>query len=115
MDLRYKESTKKETKVVSLIPDQKFNLGASWNGQDFILNNEKDPIHFDQNADTYVFLSENIVFGMFKIIHEHPFVEKYRAAIESDVIVINVSDYTDADLGDLWNGKEVYSVEGFKK
>ncbi len=115
MDARYKESTKKETKVVFLKHDQKFNLGSSWNGQDFILNSEKDPIPFDQNADTYVFLSENIVFGMFRIIHQHPFVEKYRAAIESNVIVINISDYLDADLGDLWNGKEVYSVEGFKK
>lgn len=115
MDIRYQESTKKETKVIPLRPNEQFNLGASWNEKGFTLNNEKEPISFDTNADTYVFLSENIVFGMFRIIHQHPFVEKYRAAIESDVIVINISNYLDADLGDLWNGKEVYSVEGFKK
>lgn len=112
MDIRYRESTKKETKVVFLKPNQKFNLGAIWNEEDFIVNKDIDPIDFDNNSDTYVFLSENVVFGMFRIIHQHPFVEKYRAAIESDVIVINISDYKDADLGDLWNGKEVCNIEG---
>ena len=115
MDIRYKESTKKETKVISLKPDQKFNLGAYWNGKSFILNSEKEPILFDQRADTYVFLSENIVFGRFKIVHEHGFIEKYRAAIESDVIIVNLSKYDDVNLGDFWNGKEIYSIEGVKK
>jgi hypothetical protein len=31
------------------------------------------------------------------------------------VIVINISDYDNVGLGDLWNGKEVYSIEGVKK
>lgn len=115
MDIRYKESTQKETRVVLLKPDQKFNLGAFWNGEEFILNSEKDPMLFEENFDIYLYLSENIVFGVFRITHEHPFVEKYRAAIESDVIVINISDYDNAGLGDLWNGKEVYSIEGVKE
>ena len=115
MDTRYQESTKKETKVMALKPNEKFNLGAFWNEEGFILNNEKEPLAFDTNADTYVFLSENIVFGMFKIVNEHPFIEKYRAAIESDVIIVNLSKYNDVSLGDLWNRKELYSIEGFKK
>jgi hypothetical protein len=101
--------------VVLLKPNQRFNLGAFWNKQDFILNNEVEVSVFDKNSDTYVFLSENIVFGMLRIVHQHPFVEKYRAAIESDVIVINISDYKNADLGDLWNGKEVCNIERVEK
>lgn len=115
MDIRYQESTKKETKVILLGPNKKFNLGAFWKEENFTLNNDKEPIAFDTNADTYIFLSENIVFGMLKIVNEHPFIEKYRAAIESDVIIVNLSKYNDVSLGDLWNGKELYSMEGFKK
>lgn len=115
MDTRYKEGTQKETKVVLLKPDQTFNLGAFWNGEGFVLNSDKDPMLFDQDSDIYIYLSEGIVFGVFKITHDHPFIEKYRAAIESDIIVINISDYDNAGLGDLWNGKEVYSIEGVEK
>ena len=52
---------------------------------------------------------------MLRIMNQHPFVEKYRAAIESDVIIINLSEYDYVSLGDLWNGKELYSPEGVKK
>jgi hypothetical protein len=113
-DIRYVDSVKKQTKVIVADKNQKITLGALWDGTDFIPKDGKNIITMLEEQDFYIFIANNEVFGMLNISKNDPFIEKYRAAMDGNVIVIACPETKNVGLGDFWNGKDFIRAEDFK-
>jgi hypothetical protein len=110
IDLRYRYGTLGDTKGIYPKDNRKIKISSFWNGIDFISDEEKDYIETDPLQDLYILISNNIVFG--GIIKNKNTIEndKYQAAFEGNVILINVSLVDNVGLGDLWDGKKIISI-----
>jgi len=104
-DLLYKNNTEKETKAMYAANTEKINIGAFWNGKNFIPKEGEDLIDLSEDKETYVYLGNNEVFATMRIPIVDPAIEKYRAAMSENVIIVNFSSDKVVHLGDLWDNK----------
>jgi hypothetical protein len=110
IDTRYKSGTLSDAKGFYPKDNKKIKIGAFWNGSDFVSADETNYVEIDISQDIYVFTSQDIIFGA--VIKDKNTLEnnKYQAAFQSNIIIINVSSEDNIGLGDFWDGKKIISV-----
>lgn len=96
--------------IFNVIPNaETFDIGSIWDGEKFIPGKTIHTIELKQNATPYIFLDTNKVsFGAHIVGKTHPFYyKKWEAAMTSKVIGINLTDYSNINLGYLWDGQKL--------
>jgi len=104
-DLRYKSAISKGSQVINPKNTSGIKIGSVWNGDSFIPDNYDGCIKVIDEQNIYTFLSDNKIFG-FITNYKNTFLdEKFQAAIDSEVILIDLEGYSNINLGDIWNGQ----------
>lgn len=110
-DLRYKAGILNGSKVINPKDTSGIKIGSFWNGSKFIPDSFEDCLEIDEDHHIYTFLSENKIFG-FMINAKGTFIdEKFQAALDLNVILINVNDDDIVNLGDIWDGNSFKKVD----
>jgi hypothetical protein len=110
IDLRYNNGTL--SPAIGVRPKNKSNIkvGSFWDGQNFVSQETNGFVNINSDQDAYVFISDSKMFGIVVKLKEDPDNDKYQAAFESNVLLINASSETSIGLGDLWDGQKVKSI-----
>lgn len=97
--------------VSSLSPRPKtINNGSFWNGKEFISKDNINEVEISDNFTLHAYLdSDNTVFALHAIKKIDQFYnEKWQAALTSEVVGIDATNYPEVILGHLWDGNNFY-------
>jgi hypothetical protein len=105
-DSRYKAGILKGSKVINPKNKSGIKIGSFWTGSEFIPDNYDDCLEIDDDINIYTLLSDDKVFG-FIMNKKNTFLdEKFQAAFDLDVILIDLSEHSGVSFGDIWDGKK---------
>lgn len=110
VDLRYKKGTNIPARAICVKDKSKIKIGSFWDGKNISSNEPDGFFEIDDNQDAYVFLSDNYVFGVALKLKEDPDNDKYQAAFDGNVILIDVSSDPRVGFGDLWDGQKLKPI-----
>lgn len=109
-DSRYRAAILKGSKVINPKNITGIKIGSMWNGNNFTPDNYDGCIGIRDDQNIYTFLSDNKVFG-FITNYKNTFLdEKFQAAIDSEVIVIDLENQNNINLGDIWDGQNFHKA-----
>ena len=106
-DKRYKIATASLAIGIKAKSHKNIKVGSTYNNGFFESEDKDGFFEFDENQSVYVVLSNNKVFSITAILNDHPSFQKWEAAFDSNVIMIDVSSETNIGLGDLWDGQKI--------
>ena len=107
IDLRYKTAISHGAYGVYSPVRNGIAIGDRFENNTVLHNVEDDSLDISDDQNAYLFISENKIFGL-SLNQKTDFAdEKYQAAFESNVILIDISLENKANLGDLWDGKKI--------
>lgn len=85
---------------------EKISENSFWDGEKFIFNNNFKSFEYYNKNLSIVLLSNNYVFGLINLPEDQYVKDKYEAALDSNVIGIDISNIDNVELGSIWNGTE---------
>lgn len=88
---------------------EKVSYGSYWDGNNLILNESEELIKRYNKENSILALSNNYVFGVLSLSENEYSRQKYEAALESNLIGIDVSNIQGVNIGSIWNGTEFIS------
>lgn len=88
---------------------EKASPGSYWDGNNLILNESEELIKRYNKENSILALSNNYVFGVLSLSENEYSRQKYEAALESNLIGIDVSNIQGVNIGSIWNGTEFIS------
>lgn len=110
IDVRYKTAISYGAHGVYIPINSGFAIGDRFENNSVVHNVEDESFDIPDDQNAYLFISDNKIFGL-TINQKLDFVdEKYQAAFESNVILIDISLENRANLGDLWDGQKIIPV-----
>jgi hypothetical protein len=107
LDIRYKDATSKGAIAIHTQIHSGIKIGAIFDGNNIISENLEDSASFDEDHNIYFLLSDNKIFGVIANPKSESYDQKYKAAFENKVIVIDISLEKNIGFGDLWNGQKI--------
>lgn len=110
IDLKYKKATNVGAKAISIPIDDNIKLSLLLDKNNFIHDLSDASFDISKNQNIYLCVSDNKVFAYFLTGKETPTDEKFQAAFENEVIIIDVSLENTIGLGDFWNGQKIINV-----
>ena len=110
IDLKYKKATAHGAYGVYSPVRSNLAIWDTFENNTVMHNVESESVNILDDQNAYLFISDNKIFGI-TMNRKTDFVdEKYQAAFESNVILIDISLENKANLGDLWDGQKIISM-----
>ena len=106
----YKNATSIGATAISIPVKNKTKIGVFLNENNISFNLKSPDYEILENEDVYLTISENKVFSFMVMEKTNPDNQKYQAAFESNVIIIDVSLENEIGLGDLWDREKIIKV-----
>lgn len=88
---------------------EKASSGSYWDGNNLIFNESGELIKRYEKGNSILVLSNNYVFGLLLLSENEYSRQKYEAALESNLIGIDISNIEGVNIGSIWNGTEFIS------
>jgi hypothetical protein len=107
LDIRYQNATLKEAIGIYAPFYDNINIGDILDVDVYLSKNIEKSDNTDKDQNVYLLLSDNKVFGIIENLKSEAYDEKYQAAFESKVVVVNVSLEKNVGFGDLWDGQKI--------
>jgi hypothetical protein len=110
IDLKYKKAASVGVKAISVPIHNNIKLSFLLSENNFMDNLSDTNFDISKNQNIYLCVSNNKVFAYFLTEKETPTDQKFQAAFENKVIIIDVSLENIVGLGDLWDGQKIINV-----
>ena len=110
MARKYKNAINHEITAISIPIQNKTKVGMFLNQNNILFDLKSIDSDISEDQDIYLSISDGKVFSYMLMEKTNPDNEKYQAAFESKVVIIDVSLENDIGLGDLWDRQKIIKV-----
>lgn len=110
IDLRYKKAAAMGAHAVYSTVRNGLAIGDTFENNAIVSSGSGQKINVLDDQNVYLFISDNKIFGAILNKKTDIVDEKYQAAFDSNVILIDISLKDKAKLGDVWDGQKIIPV-----
>jgi hypothetical protein len=110
IDLKYKKAISLGVFAFHKDISNGIQIGSILEKDNFVSDPAKEYIYISKDQNAYMLTCNNIVFSVLVKNKNDLSDEKYQAAFQSEVILIDVSSEDLVGFGDIWDGKKIINM-----
>lgn len=110
LDLKYKKAANCGANFISIPIQNTIKLSTFLDENNLLYNLNNSSYDISENQNIYLGISENKVFIVMLMEKTNITDQKYQAAFENNVVLVDVSLEKNVGIGDLWDRQKITNV-----